>query len=727
MKINRIPRQSARTSPAARGQATAGGRSQPGAPAVDFVERVRRLAGNLSWTWSADAQRLFAALDPLEWAASEHAPLRTLARLPAHRRARLEADPAILALLEACEQEQQAELSGASWFDRTARGHDRGLLVAYFCSEYALHESMQQYAGGLGVLAGDHLKSASELGIPLVAVGLLYRSGYYRQSLAPDGSTQVAHPRYDFADWPLVDAGCRIACPLGKRSVAAKVWTLAVGRTTLVLLDADVPENPPRDRRLTQALYQGDPEHRMAQQILLGMGGLLALDALNLRPTVYHLNEGHAAFCGLERLRRLQAGGYPFDDAIDMVRNSSVFTTHTPVPAGHDRYAIPLVRKYFAGLAAELGMAWRDFVALGREDPRDAKEPFCMTVLALRLSRHCNGVARLHGETTRKMWMKLYGAEAPNQVPIAHVTNGVHPRTWLAPEMAALYERYLKPKWVGAGPEDDPWARAGSIPAVELWRTRELLRARLVAFVRERLIRQAQQRGATATEVAWAATALNENALTIGFARRFATYKRAPLILSDARRLARLLNDPRRPVQLIFAGKAHPADLPGQAFVRTIAQFTQRPEFRGKVVLLEDYDMEIGRRMTSGADVWLNNPIRPMEASGTSGMKPPLHGGLNLSVLDGWWPEAFDGSNGWAIGDGRELRSRRAQDRYDAGCLYAALERQVIPKFYARDKSGVPQAWVSMMKRSMKTIGRPFSSHRMLGEYTMDYYLPAHR
>ncbi len=695
--------------------------------ATELPARLHNLASNLAWTWNPLAARLFAAPDPRVWQACEHNPIRTLTQIAPHRWEALAEDPEFIALLEQCETESGRYLAARTWFDRTARGADRNLLVAYFCSEYAIHESMQQYSGGLGVLAGDHLKSASDLGIPLVAVGLLYRHGYYRQSFAPDGSTRVAYPTYDFREWPIDVSGPVIACPVGRRLIHAKVRRMRIGRTQLVLLDADIPANRPADRALTDKLYQGDPEHRLLQQILLGIGGYRALQALGLRPSAFHLNEGHAAFVGLERVRVLQQSGYSYDEAFGLVYRSSVFTTHTPVAAGHDRYDPGLIMRQFAPLAESLGLSRSQFLALGREHPTDSREPFCMTVLALQLSAHCNGVAELHGETSRRMWAGLYHGTAAHNVPIGHVTNGIHTQTWLAPEMSALYDRYLKPRWIGAGPENNWWAQAGRIPSAELWKTRNLLRRRMITFIRGRLLAQALRNSASADELLAAQTALNDDTLTLGFARRFATYKRAPLIFHDRRRLARLLNDPRRPVQLVFAGKAHPADRGGLDFARQVFQFARLPEFRGKVVLLEDYDMEVGRMLTSGCDVWLNNPVRPMEASGTSGMKPPLHGGINCSILDGWWPEAYNGRNGFVIGDEHSQSTSAARDRYDAAALYAVLEKQLVPLFYQRDKRGLPAGWVRMMVESMRTVCGFFNTHRMLAEYVQDYYLPAHR
>jgi starch phosphorylase len=464
--------------------------------------------------------------------------------------------------------------------------------------------------------------------------------------------------------------------------------------------------------------------------MLLGVGGVIALGAMGLRPTVYHLNEGHAAFCALERLRRLVASRQSLARATDIVRRTTVFTTHTPVPAGNDRFAPDLTMKYLGRYAKALDLSRDALLALGREEPANASEEFCMTVLALRLAAHCNGVAQLHGDTSRRMWTKVYStdgrAAAPDDVPIGSVTNGVHAQTWLAAEIEPLYERYLKPRWLGAGPDDDRWKRADRIPDDALWAARRALRARMITFVRDRLARQIIKRNGTAEDLAWSRTALDEAALTIGFARRFATYKRAPLIFTDAKRLATILGDGDRPVQLVFAGKAHPRDLDGQGFAQQIFRYARDARFRGRVVLLEDYDLELGRVLTSGCDVWLNNPLRPQEASGTSGMKPPLHAGLNCSILDGWWSEAFNGQNGWAIGDGRTFKSRVQQDRYDANAIYELLENSIVPLFYARDRSGLPRRWIGRMKNAMKTVCPVFNTHRMVGEYAAKYYLPAH-
>lgn len=693
----------------------------------ELLRRLKTLALNLQWTWNPQTQRLFAALDPALWEAVNHNPQRVLAGLSAGELASFAADPGFCELLSRCERELAAYLGGKSWFERTARGTDRRLRVAYFCSEFAIHESMPQYAGGLGVLAGDHLKSASDLGVPLVGVGLLYRHGYYEQRLRPDGSTAVVYPHYDYAAWPLEDTGRVVAVALGRRSVHLKIWKLQVGRTALYLLDADIPANQARERALTHYLYGGDAEYRLAQQVLLGVGGRRALAELGIRPTVYHLNEGHAAFCGLERLRELRARGHPFDKAVGLVRASTVFTTHTPVPAGHNRYPPKLVLKYLGPLVTDAGLDRDTLLALGREDPHDRKEPFCMTVLALRLSGRVNAVSRLHGQVSRAMWQKACQARSPGQVPIGHVTNGVHPQTWLAAEARPLYRRYLRPRWPLVSPAET-WAdRAGRIPPAEFWALRNALRARLVAFIRQQLARQIQRRLGPVQESLAAYQTFDAATLTIGFARRFATYKRALLIFEDPQRLARILNDPQRPVQLVFAGKAHPNDAPGQEFVRRVYQQARRHGFAGRVAVLEDYDLHVARLLVSGCDVWLNNPIRPLEACGTSGMKAALHGGLNCSILDGWWPEAYNGRNGWAIRAADAGNDERQRDRQEAAALYDLLEQQIVPLFHERGPDGVPRRWVRMMVSAVRSVGGRFSSHRMLGQYLREYYLPAHR
>ena len=690
-----------------------------GAAGGDVLARTRELAMNLWWSWNHDAQRLFASLDPATWEATHRNPIKTIKLLTPERRAGLLDDANYAAHLARVERALATYLKTPTWFEKTQK-KAKNVLVAYFCAEFAIHESLPQYSGGLGVLAGDHVKSVSDLGIPFVGIGLLYRNGFYTQEFLPDGRSRVIYPQIDFADCPITDTGHVIDVPMATRKVKAKIWRQQVGRVSLFLLDTDLPANKPADRALTRHLYGGDREYRIQQEILLGVGGVIALDALGLEPSVYHLNEGHAAFCALERVRRLVKSGSSLDRAKKKVRATTVFTTHTPVPAGNDRFHPELALKYIGSYRKPLGLSNQQLLALGREDTNNIFEEFCMTVIALNLADHRNGVAELHGQTARGMWKRIGGR-------IGHVTNGVHSQTWMPEEVDPLYEKYLKPKWLGAGPRQSWWKNASKIPDAELWKVQQTLRSKLVCCARERLTNQLTRQHAPVEEHIAARTALSPHALTFGFARRFATYKRAPLIFTDRKRLARILNNAKRPMQILFAGKAHPQDLGGQEFAQQIFQHARRDEFRGRVMILEDYDMHLGRALTSGVDVWLNNPLRPHEASGTSGMKPPLHGGLNCSILDGWWPEAFNRKNGWAIGDGRQFKSRAQQDRYDAGALYDLLENEIVPLFYNRDRSGLPRQWIARMKNSIATVGAEFNTHRMVGEYFAKYYLPASR
>ncbi|MGA2442571.1 MAG: alpha-glucan family phosphorylase [Tepidisphaeraceae bacterium] len=681
--------------------------------ATTIEQRLKNLAGNLWWTWNHPAVALLTNIDPQLFAATNQNPLRMFRLLGAKRIAALGGDPDFLHRLHAVEKNLSAYLAAPTWYRKIAPKNARNLKVAYFCAEFAVHESLPQYSGGLGVLAGDHVKSASDLGLPFVGVGLLYRRGYYTQKFAPDGATRVIYPELDFSQLPIADTGIVIQVPMGKREIAAKIWRQTVGRINLFLLATDIPQSKPADRRLTHHLYGGDRQYRIQQEILLGVGGMIALDAVGQSPTVVHMNEGHAAFAALERVARLTRSGAQLPDAIRRVSASSVFTTHTPVPAGNDRFDPKLALKYIGHYARDLGVGTQALLALGREDPTNRREEFCMTVLALRLSQHCNGVSALHGQVSRQMWKKVYIAKSETRVPIGHVTNGIHVQTWLAPEMLPVYDKYLKPNWIHPTDRLGFFSHSGRIPDEELWSIHAILKRKLVSFVRQRLNRF---------------DILRDDVLTIGFARRFATYKRAPLIFQDRARLAKILGNPDRPVQILFAGKAHPKDTDGQLFAKQIHRFAELPAFKGRVVLIEDYDMNVARYLVAGCDVWLNNPLRPQEASGTSGMKPPLHGGLNCSILDGWWPECFDHKNGWAIGDGSQLSNLRKQDRQDAQRIYDLLEKQIIPRYYHRDsRADLPRRWIAMMKHSMSTVGSTFNTHRMVGQYLREFYLPAHR
>ena len=686
---------------------------------------LERLCRDLWWSWNEIGQRPFAALHPAVWESSNHAPPAVLRAVDEPMFAARCAEPDFQAMVQAACDACDAYHATVPWFERQAFANAKGLHVAYFCSEFAIHESLQQYSGGLGVLAGDHLKSASDLGVPLTAVGLLYQQGYYLQELRADGSTRVMEPTWDPRRMPLEDTGVDIRVPIGDAKVETRLWIMKVGRVRAVLLDTDRKRNKARDRRLTEGLYRGEPELRMRQQVLLGVGGVLALKALGIRASVFHLNEGHAAFASVARLAQMRRRGQPLEDALAAIRRSTVFTTHTPVPAGHDRYDARMVAEALEPCWREAGLGRRAFLDMGSENPSDPKAPFCMTVLALRTAEHVNGVAALHGRVSREMWQGVYGVQDPALVPIGHVTNGVHSRTWLAPAAEAFWKRAVGLDLDTVEQGRDPWAGVMSAAPEAFWAMRQELRSRLVQFVRQRLARQAARRGETPEQVLRAQQAFRPDALTIGFARRFATYKRAPLIFREPERLHRLLADAARPVQIVFAGKAHPRDRDGQAYAQEVHRWARANGFEGRVALIEEYDMHVGRMLVSGCDVWLNNPLRPHEASGTSGMKPPMHGGVNLSILDGWWPEGFDGTNGWAIGDGSEGSDRERQDGLDAESLYGLLEREVVPEFYARDGAGLPQAWIRRALRSAATVPGRFNTHRMVAEYLEKSYLPA--
>ncbi|MEY4841692.1 MAG: hypothetical protein RJA12_416 [Planctomycetota bacterium] len=693
--------------------------------AKEMRRDLLKIANDLWWSWNEIAQRPFAALDPIVWEASNHDPLAVLRQVDEPVFAARCADADFCALVKAAHDAHRAYHGTVPWFEQQAFADAKGLHIAYFCSEFAIHESLQQYSGGLGVLAGDHLKSASDLGIPLTAVGLLYQQGYYLQQLRADGTTRVIEPRWDPRRMPLEDTGVDIRVPIGDRKVEVRLWTMRVGRVKAVLMDTDRKANRPKDRRLTEGLYKGEPELRMRQQVLLGVGGVMALKALGIKASVFHLNEGHAAFASVARLAQLRRKGESLEDALQRIRASTVFTTHTPVPAGHDRYDAEMVADALQHCWREAGLGRRAFLDMGSERPADPKAPFCMTVLALRTAEHVNGVAALHGRVSREMWQQVYGVADAALVPIGHVTNGVHARTWLAPEAETFWKRSIGLDLDTIERGKDPWAAAEKADAGEFWAMRSQLRARLVQFIRERLARQARRRGEAPEVVLRASQAFDPNALTIGFARRFATYKRAPLIFREPERLRRILSDSKRPLQIVFAGKAHPRDRDGQAYAAEVHRWAREQGFEGRVALIEEYDMHVGRMLVSGCDVWLNNPLRPHEASGTSGMKPPMHGGVNLSILDGWWPESFDGRNGWAIGDGSEGTDREKQDALDAESLYALLETEVVPSFYQHDRAGLPQDWIARALHSVATVPGRFNTHRMVAEYLEKSYLPA--
>jgi starch phosphorylase len=604
--------------------------------------------------------------------------------------------------------------------------------VAYFSAEFGLHESVPIYSGGLGVLSGDHIKSASGLGVPLIAIGLYYDQGYFKQHLDEDGYQREDYINTKVESLPLEPAlgsdGEPIAVKIETRSgvLTVKVWLLHVGRVKLYLLDSDVGSNQPEDRELTSRLYGGDHRTRIRQELVLGVGGMKTLRALGITPGVYHLNEGHSVFATLEAIReRMHEDGMSFDESLRDVAQHTAFTTHTPVPAGHDRFDTGLIEEHLGPLRDQLGISLDQLMGLGRVDPHNPHEPFCMTVLGLKLSRRANAVSAIHGHVSRRMWAHLWPWRVEEEIPIGHITNGVHIPTWLAWQMRQLFDRNFPPGWIRQMGEPEVWQHMYSVDPGELWETHYALKNLLLTFVRRRVSRQCRRRGEPDDVVEAARNVLDPNVLTIGFARRFATYKRADLFTADLDWLDRLVNDPKRPVQFILAGKAHPADEPGKQLIKKLANLRHDVRFAGKIVFIEDYDMNVTRHLVQGVDVWLNNPRRPLEASGTSGQKVVLNGGLNLSILDGWWAEAYDGANGFAIGKGTQHVSDEVTDRRDGENLRQVIEERVVPPFYDRDVDGLPQAWIRMMKNSIASLAWRFSAHRMVMDYARSVYLPA--
>jgi len=695
-------------------------------------QRLAALARNLWWSWDADSVSLFRDLDPVLWHGCGHNPIAMLDQIDGERLEQRVAQMALHGRINHAYRRMQEYLrSKHTWGARHASVLG-ARPVAYFSAEFGLHESMPIYSGGLGILAGDHLKSASDLGIPLVAVGLYYDQGYFRQRLDRDGWQHEEYIDVDHRMLPMQPAardGEPIVIEIETRTgrIAARVWQAAVGRVTLLLLDSNVDGNSPEDRELTARLYGGDQRVRIRQELLLGIGGVKALDALGISPGVIHLNEGHSAFATLELIRRrMEMEGVGVDEALRRVSTQVVFTTHTPVPAGHDRFDAELVEEHLGPIRDAIGISMEHFLGLGRVNPYDPREGFCMTVLALKSCHRANAVSSLHGHVSRAMWMPLYPGMRSEHIPIGHVTNGVHVNTWLAPQMRLVYERHLGANWLErSGGDPAVWDAIEEIDDGELWEAHQALKASLIDVTRRRLVQQAERLGESPSLIAQLRRVLNRDALTIGFARRFATYKRANLLLQDLEALTSLLNHPQMPVQLIFAGKSHPLDGPGKSVLQEVARLTRDPRFLGKIVFIEDYDIDVGRHLVQGVDVWLNNPRRPLEACGTSGQKVVLNGALNLSVLDGWWAEAYDGLNGFAIGRGETHSNTGAHDERDASSLVRALLDEVVPLYYDRDRDGLPREWIARMKRAIRTLGWRFSAHRMVMDYVLTAYIPA--
>ncbi len=713
------------------------GRPGPLPPAIprefNLPRRLRRLpelAYNLWWTWNPEADRLFRRMDSAAWERAGHNPVHFLQHVP--RRALTEATKS-RGVLDRYDRilrtfDGYLEPGQPTWYAEHYPEHVNH-PIAYFSTEFGLHESLPFYAGGLGVLSGDHLKEASDLGLPLVAIGFLYTQGYFKQRITEDGWQEAHYASLAFTDLPVIPVLARDSTPLTVsvdlpgRQVHARIWEIQVGRVPLFLLDSDIPENQPADRTLTSRLYTNDLELRISQELILGLGGVRALRALGYNPAAWHMNEGHSAFLSLERLREMVAAGHEFEPAIEKIRRATIFTTHTPVPAGHDEFPLWLMDKYFSSFWPELGVDRERFIDLARHK-HPWGETFSMAILAIRLSGKCNGVSELHGAVSRKMWSFLWPDRPVEEVPIGHITNGIHTGSWLARRLGILYDRYLHPEWREHFDDPEIWQALDRIPDEELWAIRRHLKRKLVAYVRERARQRWKDGLFHPVQAIASGVLLDPYALTVGFARRFATYKRASLLLQDVDCLLAMVNHPSRPLQVIFAGKAHPADEPGKLLIQEVYRQVKRAEYGGRLVFLDDYDINLARYLVQGVDVWLNTPRRPNEASGTSGQKAALNGALNLSILDGWWREAYNGRNGWAIGNGSEDPTTDGDDQADAGALYDILEKEVIPLYYIeRSADNLPGEWIGWMKESMRSLSPQFSMRRMVKEYARDMYL----
>lgn len=691
------------------------------------IERLRDLAYNIWWSWHPEAQDLYRLIDAELWEQDYHNPVDFLRDVRQRRLEEAATDASYLKKYDAVIASLDAYLSSTTTWWQQQHGDVKDQLIAYFSAEFGLHESLPIYSGGLGVLAGDHVKEASDLGLPFVAVGFIYPQGYFKQRLDASGWQEAIYNKINFADIPAQPAVTAdghevvVDVELPGRTIYAKVYRIEVGRVTLLLMDTDIHPNSPQDRELSARLYGGDQEMRVAQEIVLGIGGVRALRQLGMAPTVWHMNEGHSAFLVLELAREMVAKGASFADAMDAIRSHAVFTTHTPVPAGNDAFPLPLIEKYFWNQWTQLGISREEFVNVALQQ-QSWGPTYAMTVLALNMSDQHNGVSKLHGEVARSMWQWLYPEKQADEVPITSVTNGVHTATWLAPEMRRLYDAYLGRNWEDNLDDTALWQKAYDIPDATLWDVRKTLKQTLVASARERVRERHIRMGMPPSSASYL---LDENSFTLGFARRFATYKRATLLFKDPERLKAILHHSERPMQIVFAGKAHPADHPGKLFIQQVYQMSQQPGFHGKIVFIEEYDMCVARWLVHGVDTWLNTPRRPHEASGTSGQKASLNGIPNLSILDGWWPEAYNGKNGWAIGDGREFENQEEQDWHDAQHLYHLLEQEVLPAYFDRGADGVPHRWLSIAKEAIVTCAPVYSTRRMVKEYAERLYLPA--
>jgi len=695
------------------------------------LQCLREIAYNLHWAWERETIDLFRRLDRDLWEATYHNPVQMLGSIAQSQLEAVEEDDAFIAYMDRVYSnfKEYMAMTAPTWYEKTY-GKDTKPCIAYFSAEFGITDCMPIYSGGLGVLAGDYLKSASDLGLSLVGVGLLYQQGYFRQYLNADGWQQESYLDNDFYNMAVelerhedgTPITITVEYPTGP--VTAQIWRAQVGRVALFMLDTNIPANTrPEDRDITDQLYSDD--QRIRQEMMLGVGGVRALDALDIHPVVYHMNEGHSAFLALERICRLiSEHGLSFSEAKEVVSATNVFTTHTPVSAGIHVFPVQIIEKHLSDYCSRMGISLDELLALGRQDPSNKDEGFCMTVLALRLAAYSNGVSRLHGMVSRKMWKDLWPGVPEDEVPIKSVANGIHIRSWVSRDMRGLFDRYLGPRWAEDTSDPNIWGRVEQVPDEELWRTHERRRERLVAFARSHLMEQLERRGALSSEIAQASQSLNPETLTIGFARRFASYKRATLILRDPERLARIVCDKERPVQIIYSGKAHPEDTPGKELIREIIHIARREELRRHIVFIEDHDMCVARYLVQGADLWLNTPRRLTEGSGTSGMKAAANGVINMSILDGWWYEAYRPDIGWAIGRDEDYENEEYQDHVESNAIYEMLEKEIIPLFYDRGPNGLPRGWIARMKASMSAICPIFNTNRMVHEYIERFYHP---
>ena len=705
---------------------------QPNLP--ENIKFLEELANDMWFTWNWQAVLLFVQVDATLWTSAKRNPKWFLGAVPQKRFEELSKDENFVRLVNQVKDSYYAYKNNQHTWYHDHRQENGNLLTAYFSMEYGIGEGLPIYSGGLGMLAGDHIKSASDLGMPIIGVGLFYKQGYVQQVLNREGWQNEMYPDNDWAHMPVSrvtkdGVPVIVDIPLGGENVKACVWRVPVGRTSLYLLDTNLQENTPAQRAITEKLYGGDRENRIRQEVVLGIGGVKALKAMGITPTVYHINEGHSAFLLFQRIIDLmKEQNLSFSQARERVWASSVFTTHTPVIAGNEHFDPFLVHKYMEFYAREMGISWDEFLALGKETPSSAT--YCMTIVALRLAAFCNGVAKLHGAVSREMWHNLWPELPIPEIPITSITNGIHSSSWISHELNDLYRKYLfnNDRFSDVDPSDmAAWQKIYDIPDQELWQVHTARKEKLINMVRDRLTHQLKRQGLDVMSVKKAAKVLRSGVLTIGFARRFATYKRATLLFKDLNRLDQIVNHPTRPVQFVFAGKAHPADTAGKEFIKLIVGLTQDPRFKGKIVFVEDYNMNVARYMVQGVDVWLNNPVRPMEASGTSGMKAALNGALALSILDGWWDEVGPCDYGWSIGGAENYKSDAERDNVEAESLYSLIEQDIAPAFYAKgEQEAFSAPWVALMKESVKHIAPFFNTHRMVKEYYERFYVPAH-